>query len=79
MANATISVEVIDDAIGEQIETINVTLSPGAYSIDGAGTAGLAVYDDEAVVSIEAIPDSLAEDGLQSGDFVFNRTGSPGW
>ena len=72
----TVFLDVFDDAITEQTETVTVTLAQGSYTIEGTGTSVLSLYDDESVVSIDADLANLPESGSQSGHFVFTRSSS---
>lgn len=74
---SNVTVTVINDSDPEDAETIIFTILPGAgYQIDPAGSATIAIRDDDAVNMVSVSPNvtSLTEGG--TGRFFFSRSGS---
>jgi hypothetical protein len=77
-----ISFQVIDDSLVEGPETATLTVvdDPSLVYIVGApGEAAITILDDDApsrpAVSVTATSPSVPENGADSGEFVFSRTG----
>ncbi len=73
---ASIPVTAINDGAAEGIETVVVSLAPGAgYTVRAPISATVLILDDEAVVTITATDDT-ANEPASSGTFTIARSGS---
>jgi hypothetical protein len=76
-STVTVTLNVIDDSVGESSETAVLTLTEGAnYSVGTSREATASVADNEAVVTVAAT-DALAAatSPVNTGTFRFTRTG----
>lgn len=75
-ATATVPVNVIDDSVGESVETVIATITAGGYTIGPPSAATLNLTDDEPAVSMIASDANAGELGGNTGTVVITRTGS---
>jgi hypothetical protein len=78
-SSAQIVVTPIDDGVvGENDETVTVTLTPdAAYTVGGQNSAGVTIVDNNpATVTISATDDTATELGPTTGMFTVSRSGS---
>jgi hypothetical protein len=76
----TFEITIVDDAIAEPAETLDLTLSdPSNAALGGRDTATLTIGDnDQNTISISASDASAAEAGLDAGAFSIARSGGLG-
>ena len=72
---ATVQVKPIDDTLAQGDKTVTLALDPGAYTAGPPGSAGVAILDDDAFVSILATQPATAESSAAPGVFTLARTG----
>ena len=75
-ATATVPVNVIDDSVGEVVETIIATVAAGGYTVGSPSVATINLTDDEPGVTITASDASAGEPGGNTGTIVVTRSGS---
>jgi hypothetical protein len=75
-ATATLRLTPLNDTAVEGNENATLTLTPGAgYTISTPTTATGTILDDDATITLEVNPSSVAEDGSTGLVYTFTRTG----